>query len=283
MKNNFIFMCLAINMSSNGFYHDAFAVNATEQTAEIQERILTRQNANRLIEEMKTRGSTELVIPEGYTSIDGLAFYGCTWLTSIVIPDSVTSTGYRAFGGCTGLTSIVIPDSITEIGLRAFGGCTGLTSIVIPDSVTSIGDRAFYGCENLNKVFVYSDRVKDLVINSKSYINSDIIEVIEKPTDTNSYQQTVEEQKLKMQALDEEIANLLANNPVTQERARIKREAEEGYGLGLDKDSAMFDDTDIYERSRQAYETYRNDEEEIAKKMLRLAKIRESLAKKGGE
>ena len=69
MKNNFIFMCLAIGMLSNGFYNDAFAVNATEQTAERQVRILTKKDANRLIEEMKARESTELVIPEGYTRV----------------------------------------------------------------------------------------------------------------------------------------------------------------------------------------------------------------------
>ena len=97
---------------------------------------------------------TELVIPEGVTSIGNVAFSGCTGLTSITIPNSVTSIGEGAFSGCTGLTSIEIPNSVTSIGYGAFRNCTGLTSIEIPNSVTSIEDDAFYGCTGLTKVIV---------------------------------------------------------------------------------------------------------------------------------
>ena len=97
---------------------------------------------------------TDLLIPDGVTSIGSLAFYYCTSLTSITIPDSVTSIGSAAFGGCTSLTSITIPDSVTSIGSEAFDGCTSLTSVTIPDSVTSIGDRAFYRCTSLTSVTI---------------------------------------------------------------------------------------------------------------------------------
>ena len=40
---------------------------------------------------------TELIIPNGVTSIGNYAFYSCTLLTSVVIPDSVTSIGEGAF------------------------------------------------------------------------------------------------------------------------------------------------------------------------------------------
>ena len=45
---------------------------------------------------------------------------------SYSIPDSVTSIDWLAFYGCTGLTSITIPDSVTSIDRSAFSGCENL-------------------------------------------------------------------------------------------------------------------------------------------------------------
>lgn len=49
---------------------------------------------------------TDLVIPNGVTSIGSYAFYNCKGLTSVTIPDSVTYIGYAAFGGCGNITDI---------------------------------------------------------------------------------------------------------------------------------------------------------------------------------
>jgi len=132
---------------------------------------------------------TEYSIPEGVTSIESSAFYGCSGLTNVTIPNSVTSIGSQAFSGCSGLTNVnisdlaawcnisfsdfsanplyygnhlflngeeiidlVIPNSVTSIGRYAFEGCSGLTSITIPNSVTSIGGGAFSGCSALTSV-----------------------------------------------------------------------------------------------------------------------------------
>jgi len=50
---------------------------------------------------------TNLVTPEGVTSINFYVFYNCTGLTSITIPNSVTSIGDGAFYNCTGLTNVI--------------------------------------------------------------------------------------------------------------------------------------------------------------------------------
>ena len=70
-------------------------------------------------------------------------------VTELVIPEGVTSIGSEAFGNYSSLESIIIPESVTSVGTAAFSGCTGLTSIVIPESVTSVGDYAFRGCSNI--------------------------------------------------------------------------------------------------------------------------------------
>ena len=73
---------------------------------------------------------TDLIIPNGFTSIGGAAFRGCSGLTSVTIPNSVTSIAYCTFENCTGLTSITIPNSVTSIGSNAFEGCTALTKLL---------------------------------------------------------------------------------------------------------------------------------------------------------
>ena len=105
---------------------------------------------------------TDLVIPEGVTSIGNYAFKRCSALTSIIIPEGVTSIGKDAFADCSSLTSISIPEGLTSIGDGAFAGCSSLTSISIPEGLTSIGDGAFYDCYFLNDSFVnHSELLSD--------------------------------------------------------------------------------------------------------------------------
>ena len=96
------------------------------------------------------RGVTEVVIPDGVTSIGYWAFQKCGQLTGVTLPDGVTSIGSWAFYECKKLTSIRLPDGVTSIGEGAFWECGSLASITIPDSVTSVGARAFAGCKKLD-------------------------------------------------------------------------------------------------------------------------------------
>lgn len=97
---------------------------------------------------------TNVIIPDGVTSIGNEAFEHCTSLTNVIIPDGVISIRRYAFRGCVSLKNITIPNSVTSIGDFAFKGCTSLTSVTIPNSVTSIESWAFSGCESLTNVTI---------------------------------------------------------------------------------------------------------------------------------
>ena len=152
MSKKFILSCMAIGILAGGVCNNAFATNGTEQTAERQVRILTKKDANRLIEEMKARISTELVIPEEYTSIGDWAFCCCSSLTSITIPDSVTSIGSSAFYNCSSLTSITIPDGVTSIRKFAFYNCQQLKRLTLPDTLKKLGENVFGNCTSLSTI-----------------------------------------------------------------------------------------------------------------------------------
>ena len=132
---------------------------------------------------------TNLVIPDGVTSIDDAAFVGCDALESVTIGSSVTSIGCYAFGNCISLESVEIPDSVISIDYAAFRGSTAFTNIsvsannnqyssvdgvlfnkdkttlicypngkegtyAIPNTVTSIGYEAFYNSISLEGITI---------------------------------------------------------------------------------------------------------------------------------
>ena len=106
---------------------------------------------------------TSINLPASITSIGHDAFTGCCGLTSLNLPAGITEIGYSAFFGCSGLTSINLPTSITQIGDLAFIDCSGLTSINLPTSITQIGEQAFFFCSGLKSIYVYAEKVPEIL------------------------------------------------------------------------------------------------------------------------
>ena len=102
--------------------------------------------------------TTDLVIPEGVTSICKHAFWKCNSLTSVTIPKGVSISMY-AFYECQGLTSITCASSID--GERAFCNCPNLTRVILLDGVETVGPFAFRDCKALANVSI-SASVKKL-------------------------------------------------------------------------------------------------------------------------
>ena len=92
---------------------------------------------------------TDLVIPDGVTSIGSEAFAKYQYLTSVTIPDSVETIGWGSFSGCDNLTKVTLGNGVTNIRTGAFSSCSSLKNIAIPDNIVSIEQGAFSGCDNL--------------------------------------------------------------------------------------------------------------------------------------
>ena len=72
---------------------------------------------------------------------------------------NVTTIEWLAFYGCTELTSITLPDNLKRINERAFYNCQKLTSITIPSNVELLQDKVFMGCINLKTVTINSNEI----------------------------------------------------------------------------------------------------------------------------
>lgn len=90
-------------------------------------------------------GITEIVLPEGITTLEDHVFWGCENLETVVLPDGMTALNEGAFQDCASLKQIDLPDGITTLGGWVFNGCTSLTRIDLPESLQSVGENAFTG------------------------------------------------------------------------------------------------------------------------------------------
>ena len=104
---------------------------------------------------------TEIIIPDGYTTLGKNAFRGCENLVSVHLPDSLVTISDHCFEDCVQLKEIVIPDNVREIGGFAFKNCNRLESITLSKELTTIGSCAFEDCNALTCIDL-PEKVKEL-------------------------------------------------------------------------------------------------------------------------
>lgn len=99
---------------------------------------------------------TNLVIPEGTTTINRHAFQGCSGFNSVTFPSTLTTIGDYAFKECSGINNLILPEGLKKIGEWAFSYSPSIESVTIPTTLTSLGYNAFEGSSGI-KIVVISD------------------------------------------------------------------------------------------------------------------------------
>lgn len=130
------------------------------------------------------RSLISVVIPEGTTNIDGLAFMDCRALKSVTLPSTLKSIGNGAFAYCTTLPAISLPEGLTNIDSLAFVDNVALSSLSLPNSLISIGDNAFERCVSLTVINIPS---KVSQIGQKPFNGCEKISAIQVAADNQSY------------------------------------------------------------------------------------------------
>ncbi len=120
----------------------------------------------------ETTEITELVIPEGVTSIPNYAFKNCSSLTSVTIPESVTSIGNNAFNGCSALVNFTF-NNLTPIPQLSF---PNTPVILVPDASVAAYQAAWPDYQN-NIIGKSDDVLKTVEVTAKSS-SSDLAEKI---------------------------------------------------------------------------------------------------------
>lgn len=96
--------------------------------------------------------STEVLIPDGVTTIKESAFSSNNKIEKVVFPESVFCVEAGSFAQCKKLEEIVMSSQIKAIEERTFTLCSSLSSITLPKMLEEIHNYAFFRCYNLNDI-----------------------------------------------------------------------------------------------------------------------------------
>lgn len=121
---------------------------------------------------------TELVVPEGVTSISDRAFYNCDSLTSVTVPNGVASIGASAFYDCSNLVNIILPDTVLTIGNSAFNWCLKIATVYYNGTVadwSAISIGASNDALNNATRYYYSESEPTEEGNFWHYVNGEIV------------------------------------------------------------------------------------------------------------
>ena len=90
---------------------------------------------------------TDIVIPEGITTIGNNAMSNCFRLSNVSLPSTLTALQSSVFSS-TPITDITLPQGLLTIGTSCFAS-SGLTKLSIPNSVTEAGNNMCSGATSL--------------------------------------------------------------------------------------------------------------------------------------
>ena len=103
---------------------------------------------------------SEVIIPEGITSVAGHAFSGFTNIGAVVLPSTIKYIGQYAFNDST-IYDINFPEKLETIGVGAFKNCRRLTRLDFNAGLKEIKDSAFFRCKAVETV-VLTDSIMTL-------------------------------------------------------------------------------------------------------------------------
>lgn len=102
-------------------------------------------------------------------------------ITDLIIPQGVTTISYGSFYSCKGLKSITLPNSVISIGGSAFMNCSGIKIINLGSSITNLYASAFANCSEITDVYCYSEKIPGYYneLFKDSYINYATLHVLD--------------------------------------------------------------------------------------------------------
>lgn len=124
---------------------------------------LIDNNTNTLIIYAITNEQTEIVIPEGVTTISSEAFTGATNLQKVTLPSTLTGIGDNAFDDCTSITTMVsLAMYPPSLGSQALTGIDRTTAtLYVP-----IGTKTTYSATTVWKKFATIIELDESAINN---------------------------------------------------------------------------------------------------------------------